>query len=79
VFSDDDNLPSLLNPIEVAFVSMQVTGARCRFVRYNSSVFRSVIYVCPMVNMSITFLESVTLDYAKFALLVSLNRTIRGL
>jgi hypothetical protein len=33
VLSDVGNLPSLLNPLEVAFVSMQVTGARCHFVR----------------------------------------------
>jgi hypothetical protein len=46
MFSDVGNLPSsLLNPIEFAFVSMQVTGARCHFVRYDSSVFRSV-YLC---------------------------------
>jgi hypothetical protein len=45
-FSDVGKLPSsLLNPVEVAFVSLQVTGARCHFVRYNSSVFRSV-YLC---------------------------------
>jgi hypothetical protein len=36
------------------------------------------IYGCPMVNMSVTFLDSVTLDYAKFSLPVSLDRTIRA-
>jgi hypothetical protein len=36
-------------------------------------------FVRRMVNMSITFLDSVILDYAKFALLVFLDRTIRGL
>jgi hypothetical protein len=36
-------------------------------------------YVCLIVNIWTSFLDSVTLYYAKFALLVSLDRTIRGL